>query len=264
MTNLTWVIQNDQFTKRGYEDLLPTLDMLGYDYLDVKVVPFTDDFENPVVVSNPVVVLGTHSLCRIARNKGWIPGAYLTENFTYSAIMKHYDVLNSDAQIVSIKDIGDLPNVFFCRPDEDNKIFAGALFTWSEFHIWKDEILSPGAEWHQVDKDTKLVIASPKDIEEEYRFFVVNGEIATASQYKAGMYKYLSRDIPEKVTSFVNEMIGIWVPDECFVIDIAVSNGSPKVNEVNCINCSGFYDIDLRSFLESMQRFILDETWPRR
>jgi hypothetical protein len=48
-------------------------------------------------------------------------------------------------------------------------------------------------------------------------------------------------------------MVNCWAPDYAFVLDIATTDGVPKVIEANCINASGMYAIDTQKFIAAVE-----------
>lgn len=246
---LTWVVQNNMYAQRGYTEIITTLDKVGCDYRDVKVVPFSHEFDPPIEVENPVIVLGTFTICQLAIQNNWTPGAYLNDNFKFSEVSKHYEMLNDDAKVVKFGNPGDLPARFFCRPDDDGKMFSGQIFTWSSFHLWRDGILATPD--YPITEETQIVVASEKEIHEEYRLFVIDGKVVTGSRYKVGDSLSLSEEIPLAVLDFANRMIECWTPAEAFVLDIVTPG--PKVGEINCFNCSGLYKSDFEKIVRTIE-----------
>ena len=71
---------------------------------------------------------------------------------------------------------------------------------------------------HSID-----VIVSPlKQIDREYRFFVVESRIITGSLYKMGGKPFLSSEIPEDVAKYVESIIDKWLPSPSVVIDVGL------------------------------------------
>lgn len=94
-----WVVQNNLYNEYEYKNFINALDRLNSNYVIVKPVPFSDiilpadfdstkqnvdDVDEPEIdKSQPIVVCGTLTLSKIARNRGWTPGTFLNENFNY-------------------------------------------------------------------------------------------------------------------------------------------------------------------------------------
>jgi hypothetical protein len=87
---------------------------------------------------------------------------------------------------------------------------------WWEF---KHELLTNG-HTTTLTLDTEIQVSSVKKIQKEIRFWIVKGEIITASQYSLGGRYCLSDIIDKSAFDFVNEMVKIFQLNESFVIDI--------------------------------------------
>ena len=48
---------------------------------------------------------------------------------------------------------------------------------------------------------------------------------------------------------FVNNMISLYQPTKAFVMDIAYTDEGLKIVELNCINCSGFYEANIQKII---------------
>lgn len=257
---ITWVVENNRFEERGYDNLLGILNQLCYRYQDVRVFQgeVIQVHQNYIVpdaqLSPPIVALGSWNLVLAAINAKWEPGVFLNSNFKMTEIAKHYDVLNPTFDVKNLLNPIDLPNEFFAKPDNDGKIFAGQVFTWSSFHLMRDKLLGYG-----VDIDVPVIISPIQETIKEYRFFVVDNQVVAQSQYKEGLRKAISSYVPPQVIQFVESEITKWSPAPCFVIDVAETEIGLKVIEVNCINCSGFYDCDVNSIVTALSSYILKD-----
>jgi hypothetical protein len=101
---------------------------------------------------------------------------------------------------------------------------------------------------------TEVVVCEPKSIQQEIRFFIVDSKIATYSIYKIGdRVHYSDMDASDEVIDFVHGLIKSWEPDIAYVLDIALSEGVPKVLETNSINSSGLYSIDTQKLIMAVE-----------
>lgn len=99
-----------------------------------------------------------------------------------------------------------------------------------------------------------VIIAAVKKINKEHRFFIVDGKIATASLYKINGSISTSDVIDEGAKIFVENMIKKFdFPG--FVIDVATIGNEYKIVELNCLNASGFYEINLYKLIDSVERY---------
>lgn len=269
-----WVVQNNLFNELAYKDFVGTLKRLDLSHQIVKVVPFTDillpgDFDSmtqevadadPVIVPDgpPVIAMGTTTLCRIAGLRGWSPGTYMNDNFNWEIWRNTYgldNVLNPGALIGPVKMFQDHPMIRddeFVRPVDDSKCFPGTVMTGDELREWATNITEVNST-EFLNGDTRIIACPTKVIHAEYRLFVVDGKIVTASQYKLGTELCPNVGIEEDVDKFAREMIANWEPCDAYVLDIARTPLGLKVIEINNINSCGFYACDVFNIIKALE-----------
>lgn len=165
------------------------------------------------------------------------------------------DFLNNDAEIITwgiLKQVYQDNTEYFVKPDTGNKTWTG--------HVWNTEYDSPRImenTFSLMDID-QLIIAKPKEIDEEYRIFVCNGEVIDLSQYSYDDIKLLGafKDVAKQ---FAEE----WVDNNHFevntyMMDVAVTDGIAKIVEFNSINSSGLYGIDMDKFVENITEDVIN------
>lgn len=175
--------------------------------------------------------------------EGWNPGCYYNENFNYVQWKKHYGnyLLNVDGIVSKFKDVScDLPQ-FFIRPCED-------FSEWQENTLNMDSVST-------LNGDTLVVVAEPKNIYKEYRFFIVDKKIATCSSYRMGYNLNTKLPVELDAIYFVNDMIKIWCPHDVFVMDVAMTEEGYKIIEINCANGAGFYNCDVSKLVQTINDF---------
>ena len=92
--------------------------------------------------------------------------------------------------------------------------------------------------------ETPIVVAKPKEIEQEWRWFIVDGKIVDGSTYRLNGQLVKKHEDNPLVIKSAQQLALSWLPDDCCVMDVARVDGQLKVVEFNCINASGFYDHD--------------------
>lgn len=266
-----WLIQNNIYREEGQEKLLQLLKDRAIPHLEVKVVPFGDKLlpstfnsheyqgtleelpELTIEKNQPIMVLGGTSLTRIAAKNKWSPGSFLNKNFHYEVWKKAYGnhLLNSGAIVDTFRNIQPTWDTFFIRPCEDTKDFAGSVYTKEAFDSWRDDVLK--TEEHCDFAANDMMASSVKEILAEYRFFVVDGKIATYSQYKQGDKLFKSTNVEEGIIDFTKDMITLWQPARAFVIDIAKTPEGLQVIEINNFNSAGFYAADVGKLIDAVE-----------
>ncbi len=97
-----------------------------------------------------------------------------------------------------------------------------------------------------------VVVSSPKPLQREWRLFIADDQVITASQYAEQGEVRRVAGCPDEVTSFARQILSQvdWRPDPLFTMDIAESNGRLAIVELNGFSCSHFYMADLERIVE--------------
>jgi hypothetical protein len=193
-----------------------------------------------------------------AKKYNWSPGSMYNENHDVNVYGKHYgdNMLNSDGIILKVGEPlpESLPYAFFARPTHDTKSFSGQCFTKDSWKEWIDKVVQDEEVFRLLSKETEIVVAPLKTIQQEIRCWIVNGKPVTISQYKIGSrVNYLNMDHNEEAVIFATQMAKLYCPADAFVLDICLYNDDYKVVEINCINCSGFYDGNMSKLIQALE-----------
>lgn len=281
-----WLIQNKFDYDPKVRDLMYNLTRMGVPYTRASVIPFSHDgftFDNPDCVTKAeldnhhaltianiknqhfvnsldelkdkrIFTYGSYTMANIA-SKHFTPGAFVSPMISMTHLTDNYgkEMLNHDMVVGAVKDINPYMDMFFIRPVEDTKSIVGAEYTKVYFNEWKQKILDASREhpdnYATVTPDTLICIAPCKQIDAEFRCFVVNGKVATASQYRMNKLPHFTPHVDSYIIDYVNDIVKVWQPDNAFVLDIALCGEKLSVIEANCINSSGLYEIDLQKWI---------------
>ncbi len=251
-----WVIQDNFYKETEYDRMVELLERANISHTFVKVVPFSHELITDCMPTGNVFVVGATTMIKIAREHGWIPGAFFNENFDFRVWQQHYGnhLLNHDAEVFKFGEIplDRMPEMFFIRPCKDSKTFTGYVAEKSTFNDWRESVLNIEG-YSTLTNETEVIVSSPKKILREYRFFVVDKKIVTQSLYKIGNTPHSDANVDEDIIQYAQQMIDIWVPDRAFVIDIAMTDEGNKIVEINCFNSSGFYACDAYKIVEAIE-----------
>lgn len=261
-----WLLQNE-FYDPAYKKLVDSLNYIAELHPLVKILfinfkPFSVEFDIPADIQpyDKVMVYSTQSLIDFMIATGKTPVAYTNENFNVDVWKKLLDdkFLNYDTITKSLETLEPALDEFFIRPIYDNKVISGTIMNKSEFNNWKSAILKLSDSYTTIDKNTLLTYSTIKNIKNEYRFFVIDNTIVTASQYANNKKLCYSDNIPMNVYEFVADINDIFTPDTSFCIDIAeLDTGELKVIEYNCINTCGLYAADVYKYALALTNQLL-------
>ena len=275
-----WVLQHNLFREEGFRRLLNTLKRLDIPHSTHKVIPFIGalspaidpededarvEFDENTVVpfpEGPKIVMGSYSMARYARKHGWTPGSFDSANLDFEKQLPHWgaEMLNSDAWVGRLADVPEQEQPFFIRPTLDSKSFAGTVMDWGLFKPWRDGVIKCGADnGGFLDGDTLVQVCAKKVIYREYRLWVVDGKIVTASLYKEGRTVRYSDQVDQEVLRYAAPFTGHsmirdgWAPERAFVLDIADTPDGFKILEAGNINSAGFYAADMFKLVMALE-----------
>jgi hypothetical protein len=167
------------------------------------------------------------------------------------------DMLNGE-DIVTIEEfVNDLPTAsrdIFIRPSEDLKQFSGQVIDIHECVDWLNDAMSspPESGSYYLNPKTKIVVATPKPIQAEWRWFIVGGKIVSGAMYRAHGQLIKKRELDVDVIQEAQRLADVWLPDSCVVMDTALVNDKLYVIEFNTINSSGFYGHDVSKIFSKL------------
>lgn len=227
------------------------LQKFGISFEEILVLPFVDDYKF-ATDRKDVFVLGGVKLAKIATQQDWKPGSLFGNNHNYEIYSQHYKehLLNWDSKVFNLGEIQKYEGFRFVRPCLDSKLFNGAVYYCDDWDYIQEGLIREG-----YSLDTRIQMASVKQVYREVRLFIVNGKVITGSQYTFGGRYLPSTFIGDEILEFANKMIEIYQVAECFVMDIAETDIGLKIVEVNCINCSGFYQSDVMKLIIALEDF---------
>lgn len=264
-----WLIHNKFDHDPKVRELVNNLERFEIPYTRASVIPFSEDgiiFENETTTIKslqgiPIYTYGSYTMCKIAK-KYFYPASYISENLGMNHLLEHYgkEMLNHDMIIDSVKNIKPTDDMefLFVRPVEDTKSICGTVWSKEIFLEWKNNIIKANKEfpndYSTVTPNTIICISPIKYIKSEYRCFIVDGKVVTASQYKLNHKPYFQYHVDQYIIDYVNNVIADWKPDIAFVLDIALVDDKLSIIEANCINSSGLYEIDTQKLIMAIEQ----------
>lgn len=261
MMGLRWIVQNlphvDDVTR-----VTDACRALNIACSVVDIPPFTSGLPD-VPADMPTLFWGsTGFVAHAVASRRWTPGAFYPSGAFHASVwtpMYRCSALNSDSRFMTLAEIQELDfpeeHCFFVRPDADTKEFGGVVMNLARLRRWlQRETTRIGA---RVSEDTRSALASEKPITREWRLFIVDGAIASASLYREyGTPREVS-GAPEGVHDFATERMAEYRPAPCYVMDIAESDGQLFVLELNGLNSSGFFACDVQTIIRMTTEFTM-------
>lgn len=252
-----YVIQENIFNERGHARLLKTLDKFKFPYEVIKVKPFIEELEFKTNRKD-VFCFGSIKMARLAYKYKWNPGALITKNHNFLIYRNYYNeyLLNYDSKILHFNE--DFPwtqSHYFIRPCEDTKAFKAKVFSMIDWKKFLHKVHEANFEGYGVLNSLTLTqVASVKQVQKEYRLWIVDGKIITASLYKMNGRPLFRSEIEPDALKFGVSMIKKFQLADAFVMDICLYNDKWKIVECGCINTAGFYEADMQRLVMALEK----------
>ena len=250
-----WIVQtNVEPESTSPAVLRRACDELDLPFHEVSVVPGQPELPDFPAVDAPVVFHGRTTLIqRALEHPRWQKGVFFApENFRYEAYVAGYGsaVLNAGAQVTSLDELlksSHPPNAeLFVRPVDDSKHFTGRALRFADVAGFQNSLSLPG--------ELALVVAEVREIDAEWRLFLVEAKVVGGSMYRPSA----DRVLPSELIQFAESAAQQWTPAPVFVMDVARIDRSWKIVECNCFNGSRFYDADVGAIVRAVSAFQAD------
>lgn len=277
MKKVNWVI--DKYIFEDYEDKL--VDAIKRSGMNVH---FYDDCNETSVqrfldrkfTDNDIVIFhGSIQHGRRVLQTRYYPGIYLSldayECYKYYGLFGDY-LLNSNYLMMGLNDLlrnkDKIFDIFktesiFIRPSNGYKSFPGQTLPKENFETEYDILIK---SYGGLDTDILVVVAPAVEIDEEYRFIVVDKKVVSGSLYmdkdnRKSWSAYYDRVCGDEIAwRFAEEMALIYQPDKAFTLDICkLPNGEYKVIEVNSFCCGSMYGNDYDEVVKAVNELCISD-----
>ena len=266
MTQPTWVLETNVFSEACFDRMVAHFRANGIPSETVRIIPFVHEVDGKTPkIDGPVVCYGSIGIQKLAAAQDWSPGVWFEErNFATSAYMQLGSLfLNQGAIIMPMSEVltylewSKIYDIFI-KPDGDLKQFAGQRIERDDFSEWYQNMISIG---YLDNNDFDVVLAPVRDLGEEYRVVVVDGEIVSASRVRPTTKPVV--ELPPDALAVVKEAISIYQPAPVFVADVGqvfpINDYGPpvwQIIEYNNFNSAGLYDCDVGVVIDAINTFV--------
>jgi hypothetical protein len=261
-TTVRWVVQTNVSSEASEDKLCRFLPSHGAIVHQFKLVPFDDSPLDIPDHEGPTVFYGSTSLMRrVKKEDRWTPGVwYDLGSSSFETLMRHYgeELLNHDSKVMTLDEFmdcqwaNDLP--LFVRPTLDTKSLTGKVRSFGE---WKEHITASIGQRGGPEHSTLIQVAMPKDVVDEWRVCIVNGIPVSASSYRVAGRFNQGGPVPAEMLNFARHIARVYSPQPVFMLDIArLGDDTLKVIETNCMNCAGFYWMDVYEIAQAVTDYV--------
>lgn len=286
MKKINWFI--DKYLFDEYEDrLVAAIKNSGanvYLYDDLCNLSFKEYIKTKFTENDIVVFHGSLQHGKQLTHLPVYPGVFMTiDNYECYKYYGYYgnNLLNSEYLMMGLNDVvrnkymiqklvpsfgfGERGNhsKIFIRPSNGYKTFAGQVISVEQLENEIDILIK---SYGGIDTETLVLISNVQELEEEYRFIVVDGNIVTGSMYmdtnnRSTFKAYYDKPVNEgEAFDFAVEMSKLHTPDKAYTIDVCkTKNGDYKLLEINSFNCASMYGADYDKIVESVNKLTIKE-----
>ncbi len=265
-----WLIEADAFG-RSFEPVKVEARQQGMVWEIVQPGPFLNGLVPRVnghrlTDRDCVVFSGTFPLMRhIQLHYPWIPGGWCTaDRFDCSNYYPYFGrhLLNREHAILTLEEALSQAGAIFAQFDRGGQVFVrpcGVQKTFTGRCVDRDEFVL-ALESARYAKGAVLV-ASPREISQEWRVVIARGRFVAASLYRAEGYHTELSSCPPEVRAYVDRLLSEipYRPDPIYMMDVCASGNNLFLLELNSFSCSGLYRCDPAAVVREVKGLAIEQ-----
>lgn len=240
------LLQKNIWNEYGYDRFTQSIFNADITHQFVGVVPFTDYFQEEVIFF-PDHVFGSGRFVNICRGKNY--PTFPSFGPIEPEIFPKEFWINGDGVECLWKDLV-IKNDTFIKPFTE-KFFTGIVVN-SQEDLNKIQLATSFIE---DEGEERIWVSTPKNIKQEVRFFVLFGNLITASVYKISGIGHHIFAGPEHPAWNVCQYFLKSVPKDrknSFAVDLGLVDDQWKIIEMNNLNSSGLYNCDTDALIRAL------------
>lgn len=266
MTSLNWILQKNLTKPAILQAIKSALHSPQEIWQEVEIVPFSSGIPDvkrkdaiPVVYGSTTFMLNAFEDPYLRQGVFYRPDTFQMKNY---ADQWGSEMLNGAGRLLTLAAFNQLEaaadEVFFIRPNHDGKEFSGRVESLEELQNWSKRICA--LDLPDVNGSTEIWLAHPQKILKEWRLFIVDDEIVSASRYMLnGELNESAADIPAAMLDFAKARIAEYRLADIYVMDIAEIASGYKLIECNCFNGTGFYQHNIAKVVRAVSDFLISK-----
>jgi hypothetical protein len=263
-SDIRWVVQTNVINKEELNRLEEACRVANVRFVPVLVTPFSEQLPAFEIVPCSIYYGSVNFNNLVYANAAIREGIFFDPDaFTMENYMKQWGahMINYGATVTSFDELvhANHPDdkLFFIRPDDDNKSFAGEVKRFDEILGWYEQLTA--LENANITGDTKIVAAEPYNLKFEWRLWIVKGKVVAASRYREYFTLSKQEGCPPAVVAFAEERCKEYTPHDVFVMDICQSGDAFYIVECGCMNAAGFYKADIVAIVRATSEYMSDK-----
>lgn len=258
--NIQWVIQSNLTNKDDLKALVQSCEKIGVPYIEIDIIPFTGqlpDFDQTKLS----IFYGSTTMGQLVYKDIYMnPGFFFNhQSFSIENYISKWGrhMLNHGALVTSFRELiqkgYDAEKLLFIRPDDDSKSFSGEVKKFSDIVSWYARLTM--FDNISLSLDSKIVVSEPYHLRYEWRLWIVNNKVVTASKYREDFKLKKERGCPQEVIEFAEQRCLEYTPHDVFVMDICETGDNYYIVECGCLNSAGFYQADIGAIVSSVTEY---------
>ena len=260
---INWILQENLTQPAVLEAIKNALNGVDESWEMVSIVPFSTDLppiQHPdrfnIIYGSTTFMLNAFEDTALRKGVFFDPDTFRMSHYV---AQWHHHVLNADGILTTFGRLGALRSApdqpWFVRPDNDGKAFSGRVETFAELQAWSDRVCH--LDLPDLSPNTPVWVAAPKVLQKEWRLFVVDDVVVSASRYmEAGRLRESATDLPSGMLKFAQARIAEYRLADVYALDIAQVADGYKLIECNCFNGTGFYQHDIPTIIRAVNAFV--------
>ncbi|WP_425422259.1 ATP-grasp domain-containing protein [Phaeodactylibacter xiamenensis] len=260
---INWILQKNLTKPEIIERIKSALNGENEIWEEVEIIPFSSEIPEVENKDSFKVIYGsTTFMLNAFENEDLKEGVFFDPiKFRMTNYVDKWKdkVLNSDGRLMKFGELGDLESEhkkeWFIRPNNDGKEFSGKVDSLKNLVNWSNKVCQ--LELPELNRNTEVWISEPKSIKKEWRLFIVDDQIISASRYmNEGVLDESENDVPQEMIDFAQKRINEYRLEDIYVMDIAEIENEFRLIECNCFNGTGFYKHDVEKIIQSVNEFV--------
>lgn len=263
---IKWILQKNLTKLEILTRIKSVLIQADEAWEEVEIAPFSNELPQLTEQNAFNIIYGSTTFMLNAFNDEIYKSGvfYNPKTFQMKNYVEHWKdhILNSSGQLVAFGELDKIESSpiqkWFIRPNHDGKEFSGKVETFKELVDWKNRICQ--LDLPDLNAKTEVWVSEPKAIKKEWRLFVVDDEIVSASRYAVnGELSESATDIPTEMLNFSRKIINEYHLHDVYVMDIAEVEKGFQLIECNCFNGTGFYQHDIEAVIRAVTDLVREK-----
>ncbi|HLK30897.1 MAG TPA: ATP-grasp domain-containing protein [Puia sp.] len=254
---IQWVVQKNLTSREDLNGLRLACEKINVRYTEVNIIPFAHVLPEFEITPCNVYYGSTTFNQLIYGNEMTRNGLFFNpQTFSISNYIDKWgkNMLNYNASVTNFEELinggYDSEKLFFIRPDDDSKSFSGEVKKFKEIKDWYDKLKA--IENMDLSLNSRIIVSEPYNIKYEWRLWIANKKVVTASKYREYFKLKKERGCPDAVIFFAEKMCRQYTPHEIFVMDVCLCGDEYFIVECGCVNAAGFYSADINAIVFSL------------